>query len=388
MIILHVITGLNRGGAELMLQRLIRHHRHQPELRHHVVSLTAVGPIGSALAAEGVPVSALGMRGPLHLPSAVRRLTNEIRRLQPDVVQCWMYHADLAGGIAARRAGCRNILWGVRVADIFPAMGVPRTTLIVRRLCALLSRRIPSRILYVAESARLVHERLGYDSSKSLVIHNGYEFLSREQAEAFRVARRQELGLSDDAILIGSAGRFSPQKGFFGFVEAAAAVAAHRPDAQFLLVGREVEWTNEALAQRVRDSGLAARFHLLGERSDLAEWLSAMDLFVLNSLGEGFPNVVAEAMSVGVPCLVTDVGDSALLVGETGTVIKPRDQVALTRAMQAMALEPLASRRALGERARLRVEQNFSMPVIARRFEQLYKGLVQASARPARVVEM
>jgi len=379
--ILHVITGLDRGGAELMLARLVRHHRQAGDYRHRIVSLGALGSVGETLAAEGFSITALNMRGPLHLPGAVRRLSALIRRERPDVVQCWMYHADLVGGLAARLAGCRNVIWGVRVADIFPAMGVARSTLLVRRLCAALSRRLPSRIVYVAESARRVHERLGYDGSKSIVIPNGYDFPTPPAAERFRKHRRRELALSDDGLLIGSAGRFSPQKGYRGLVQAAASLDARRSDARYLLVGREVERSNAELTGWLADHRVSDRFELLGERSDLVEWLAAMDVFVLNSLCEGFPNVVAEAMSVAVPCIVTDVGDAALLVGDTGIVIQPSDPEGLAAAMGQLAALAPEARRALGERARARVEENFSMPVIVRRFEALYEALVQPDAR-------
>ena len=133
-----------------------------------------------------------------------------------------------------------------------------------------------------------------------------------------------------------------------------------------------MEWENEELAGWVREAGLADRFHLLGERRDVLDQLAALDVFALYSLGEGFPNVVAEAMSVGVPCVVTDVGDAALLVGDTGIVIPPRDLDGLTAAIERLILAGESERRRLGGTARRRVESNFSLSAVAERYSSLY----------------
>jgi glycosyltransferase involved in cell wall biosynthesis len=378
-LVLHVITSLNTGGAELMLLKLVGEQMAQGRYRHRVISLQTMGTVGSRLQALGVEVEALGMTGSLGLVRGFAGLVRRIREIRPDVLQTWMYHADLVAGLAGRLAGCRRILWGVRVAEMFPAMGVSRSAMWSRRLCALLSRRVPSRIVYVAESARSAHESLGYDRTKSVVIQNGYPVPSRAEIDAARTRRRAELGLDPGAVLIASAGRFSPQKGYESFVAAAAELAKRHPEARFLLAGRDVDRANPKLSDWVRASGIADRFHLIGETEALLEWLAASDVFVLYSLGEGFPNVVAEAMSVEVPCLVTDVGDSALLVADTGIVIRPRNLNGLTEGLERLMVAGESERRRLGEAARRRVETFFSLSAVAERYAKLYDELAEKS---------
>src|SRR5688572_8793985 len=123
--IVHVITDLQTGGAEIALKRLIQAQATIPDLRHEVISLRSPGAIGVELQASGVPVEALGMRSLADLPRAILRLTKRFRQTRPDIVHTWMYHADLLGGFAARLAGVRNVIWGVRIAEVSRDMGVP-----------------------------------------------------------------------------------------------------------------------------------------------------------------------------------------------------------------------------------------------------------------------
>jgi glycosyltransferase involved in cell wall biosynthesis len=380
MLILHIMPDLNPGGAELMMKRLIESHLGDPRFDHRVISLRELRPLGASLQALGVEVEALGLDSMRHLPGTVWRISRRIRAARPDIVQTWMYHSDLLGGLAARMAGCRRILWGVRIADIGAEMGVPRLTRWIRSACAALSSRIPSRIVYVAESARRVHERLGYDPAKSIVIPNGY--FVPAPADRGAAAIRRELGLDSSDLLIGSAGRFSVQKDFGAFVRACAAVAGEVPQAHFVIAGRGIDESNAELAGWIGASGHKERFHLLGHRQDMADILAGLDLFCLHSLQEGFPNVVAEAMAAGTPCVVTDVGDAALLVDDTGLVVPPADPEALAQALLAMLAKPDAERRDMGARARSRIVEHFSMEAIKARYEQLYEALA-ATGRDA-----
>ena len=376
MLIVHVIVDLGAGGAELMLKRLVASHAGHPDYTHRVISLRSIGVVGPQIQALGIEVEALGVNAPWHIPSAVRRLGGRLRALEPDIVQTWMYHADLIGGLSARMAGRGNIIWGVRIADIGARLGVSRVTSWIRRACALLSSRVPARIVYVAHSARRVHEKLGYDPSKSVVIPNGYAI--PPESPRNRTGLRSELGIGEDARLIGGAGRYNRQKDHRGFVKACALLAARMPDARFVLAGRGVDRDNAELAGWIAATGVGDRFHLLGERRDLDACLAGLDVFCLHSIGEGFPNVVAEAMALGVPCVVTDVGDAAALVDDTGLVVPPSDPEALCGALHALLAETPGERAARGEKARARIAAHFSMAAITARYEELYREVGDA----------
>lgn len=376
--ILHVITGLGTGGAELMLERLVT--MSDPDIVHQVVSLRDAGTVGVRLSEAGVPVTCLHMRG-LSMPAAVVRLATLIRRSRPDVVQTWLYHADVLGGVAARVAGVRAVVWGVRTADIRPGISLSRGAGMMLRLGARLSGIVPRRIVYVAEAARRIHEAAGYDPDRSIVIHNGFALPDRTTVAVAAADVRRSIGIAPHARLVGTAGTFSAQKNQVGFVAACAPLLAGDPDLHLLLIGRGNDAANPVLAEAVAATGHRARIHLLGERRDVAACLGALDIFCLASRGEGFPNVVGEAMAVGTPVVVTDVGDAALLAGDTGIVVPPDDPAALAAALAQMAALPDAAIAARGAAARERIACRFTMAQVKDHYLMLYRSLAAAWER-------
>jgi glycosyltransferase involved in cell wall biosynthesis len=374
--ILHVIGGLGGGGAERMLKRLIESHAEDPRFRHSVVSLTSKGDIGDALRAGGVEVRTLEMRSPRDTPTALWKLRGLIRMHGADIVQTWMYHADLLGGLAARLAGYPRVIWGIRGTDVM--RGTARSTVPVRWACALLSHWVPRVIVCAAEASRRAHEAMGYDRRRMVVIPNGFDMESLRASAAQRQELRAASGWFEGEVVIGCVGRFNPYKDHRNFVRAAGLLAERFANARFLMVGRGLEPGNTELAGWIAATGHADRFVLLGERSDVAGCLSAMDVFCLSSRSEGFPNVVGEAMAAGLPCTVTNVGDAALLVGETGIVVPKEDSVALAEGLARLVGTAAEERRRLGLRARERVNTEFSMARARERFEAIYLSLGRA----------
>jgi len=178
-------------------------------------------------------------------------------------------------------------------------------------------------------------------------------------------------------VVFGHVARFDPMKDHAGLLRAAAALVAARPQARLVLIGQGVDGANPALARAVAEYGLAGHAHLLGPRPDVAAWTAGFDVAVSSSVSEGFPNVVGEAMACGVPCLVTDVGDSALVVGDAGRVVPPADAAALAAAAAALVDLGEDGRRRLGAAARARVAAEFGLPVVIGRYEAFYRDLAR-----------
>lgn len=372
MIILHVIADLTAGGAEMMLKRLLTAHREHPAFQHRVISLRSLGTVGPELVSLGIPVEALGMTGPLDVPRVLFQLTRRVRRLRADVVHAWMYHANLLGGLAARIGGRGRVAWGIRATTFDATTGVSRSTTWLRRSSGLASKLLPDAIVYVAHAARKAHEALGYSAAKSVVIPNGYAIPKLIPA----ATARSRLGIPADVLLVGSVGRFNEGKDPKAFVEAAALVGPANPQALFVMVGRGLTPQNATLMGWIAEHGLADRFVLLGERKDVVDCVFAMDIFCLHSRIEAFPNVVAEAMSVAVPCVVTDVGDAALLLGDAGLVVPPRDPAALAGAIEQLIEAGPDQRAAIGRRGRQRIADHFSIEAVVQQYEALYRDLV------------
>lgn len=337
-----------------------------------VISLTGNGAIGEKIQALGVPVRALGMSSGGTSPFALLRLARWLRRSSPAVIQTWMYHADLIGGVAAKLAAGPPVAWGIRHSDLNPKSS-KRSTIWTVRTCARLSRWLPAHIVCCSEASLRVHGELGYAVEKMRVIPNGFDLNAFKPDEGARISVRRELGIADEAPLIGLVARFDPQKDHRTFVEAAAKLNARRPDVHFLLCGNGISRDNVELAGWIDAVGLTNRCHLLGLRDDVPRLVAALDVASSSSsYGEGFPNVVGEAMACAVPCAVTDVGDSALIVKDTGRVVPARNPGALAAAWLEVFGMSEDGRRRLGAAARQRVRDHFDLSRIARCYEDLY----------------
>lgn len=374
MLIVHLIVGLEKGGAEMMLRRLVEANMQSASgLRHVVVSLTDVGFHGAALRAQGAEVYALGLRGHVGLLLGVFRLAALLRRLKPGIVQTWMVHSDLLGGLAARLVGVPHVIWGVRTTDYSVES---RSTRAVRWLCARLSSTVPSKIVCAAQASLLASAQGGYDTRKLMVIPNGFDVATLRAYAGAGVAIRQQCGLQPGHAVVGCLGRYNPAKDHANFVSAAALLAPRHPACCFLMVGRDLTLANATLMAQIQATGFADRFVLLGERSDPTACLDAMNVFVLSSRTEGFPNVLGEAMAMGVPCVSTDVGDAAFLLGDAGPVVPARDAEALAQAVSHVLSLPEPDRKAMGAKGCLRAESEFSMAAAAQKFNNLYQELL------------
>lgn len=367
--VLHVIVDLDVGGAESMLKRLIESNPATiPETA--VISLTSLGVIGETLRARGVCVYTLEMSSFWHFPIILWRLLRLIRLYRPTIVQTWMYHADLLGGLAARLAGTRSVVWNVRSTAI--PQGPLSVTFWLVRLCAICSYYIPERIICCANSAKAAHVKLRYAAHKMIVIPNGYDFFVFESDLNSRMKTRLDLGLDDSDIVIGVVGRFDPLKDFRNFVSAASYINAQQGDVRFLMVGRGNEWSNATLRGWIERAGLVKSFHLIGQQADVANSLAAMDIFCLSSVNEAFPNVLAEAMAMGLPCVVTQAGDAADILGDNNFVVPVKDPVSLADALLRMCRLDPVDRKMLGERNAKKVREEYGIEKIRQKYEEVY----------------
>jgi glycosyltransferase involved in cell wall biosynthesis len=370
-----VITGLSTGGAENMLLKLIE-GLDRSRFSSMVISLTTQGEIGARMAALGIPVVTLGLRPSLPNPLVLLRLISLLRKFKPDIVQTWMYHADLLGGLAARAVGIRAVVWGIRHSDLSPARN-KRMTLAVVQLCAMLSIKIPLRILSCSFRAKDVHVAAGYVSDKFEIIPNGFDLQRFVPDAQCRLSVRQELGLSNQTPLIGLIGRFDPQKNHLGFVEAARLVHRQLPEVHFLLAGTGVDASNRALISVIAKAGLSECFHLLGRRGDMPRLMAALDVLASSSDGEAFPNVLGEAMACAVPCVVTDVGDSADIVGETGRAAQAGDMVGLAARLVEVLVLSSEARYELGQAARQRIVERYEIGCVVGQYDSFYQSMVR-----------
>jgi glycosyltransferase involved in cell wall biosynthesis len=325
--ILHVITDLDDGGAEAILYRLCVHDR---QGKHSVVSLMDGGKYAPLLRQAGIDTLSLGMpRGGIR-PSGMIGLWSLIRRLNPDLIQTWMYHANLIGGLAARAENVPTC-WGIHHDILLP--GSKHLTRVVSRICAHLSRWLPHRIIYCSAKSASTHKAMGYSARKAVVVHNGYDTDLFSPNSTARGTMRAEMQLVDDIPLIGMVARYDPQKGHACLLSSLGRLKRAGRMFRVVFAGSGMSPDNEVLRSLLKAEGMDKLVTLLGQRDDIPRIMNALDLHVLSSLTESFPNVLAEAMACGTPCVVTDVGDSALIVGDTGWIVPPNNPEALANAL-------------------------------------------------------
>lgn len=344
-----------------------------------VISMVDGGGVAGLIESLDIPVKSLGLRRGEPNPLGLFKLIRLLRQERPCILQSWLYHADLAGILAGRLCGVPAIAWNIRCSNLDRA----HTPLLSRAVVRVLSRlsKAPEVVVVNSEVGKAFHASMGYRPRCWRLIPNGFDVKHFRPDPDARASVRQELGFPPDSRLVGLVARFHPMKDHRTFLRAAALLHRQGTRANFVLVGRNVDYRNDTLVRMIRALGLTDAVRLLGERSDIPRIMAALDLFSLSSaFGEGWPNVIGEAMASEVPCVVTDVGDAAQIVGEAGRVVPPRSPELLGAAWQQILSVGAGERARLGAAARARIEAHFSLSDIVTQYEDLYEELARACA--------
>ncbi len=336
--ILHIITGTGSGGAETMLRKLLS-SVDRVRFDARVVCLARKGSVGDALEKSGYAVRYLNSGRHIWFSAVFPQLIKEIRFFQPHVIQGWMYHGNIAAAAAAFCARSpASVVWNIRHSLENLNNEKFLTEAIIRRSAYF--SRWATRVIYNSASSALQHQAIGYSRDNALTIPNGFKVDDFRRSEQMRAEARARLGIDPDRLVVALIARYHPIKAHAVFLKAAAICARRLPNVRFLLAGHGVVESNAELVERVRELDLRERVMLLGELEDVTSIYPALDLLVLSSHSEAFPNVLGEAMASGVPCACTDVGDCARIVGETGRVVSPGRSDLLAGVMVDLLEEP------------------------------------------------
>jgi glycosyltransferase involved in cell wall biosynthesis len=366
--IVHIITGLNNGGAEMMLYKLLQNSdRHNHEFS--VISMLDKGVMGERIEKLGIPVYCLNLNKSKNLPAALI-ITKRLCR-DADTIQTWMYHANLWAFLVNLFLR-KRIVWGIRHGPLDPSVD-KLSTIRIAKLCGKLSSHV-AKIVYCAENAREFHEEnYKYNNKNGVVIPNGFELDKYKKNKNAGMLFRNSLGIDQDKTLIAFVGRYHAVKGYENFCKALKIVNETQKDRYIVLfAGTGATDDNTELNRLILENDLKCSTICLGRRDDIPALLSAADLFVSSSYLEGFSNAIGEAMACEVPCVVTDVGDSAYLINDTGIVVESNEPAILAKGILQMLNKTKEERSILGEKARLRVMEYFDINSIVKEYEKLY----------------
>ena len=370
--VLNPITGLNIGGAELMLTRFAKSllpTAFEPE----VLSLMSPGPVAELLVEQGTPFRTLSMSESRVSLRAIGRLRRAVGTANADILHGWMYHGNVAASLGALMDRRQPVVWSIHhsVDDI---TAEKRTTRWLIRLLAKWSKSVAA-ISYCSRVSATQHEALGFDPSKRVIIPNGIDCTVFRPNEGARSELRRRFGIPGDRLVIGNVARAHPMKNHEGFVRTLALLLGDGLDVHGLIIGHGHE---HGPARRMAvELGIADRLTTPGPLNDIQALLPGLDAFMLSSAwGEAFPLSVAEAMACGVPAAVTAVGDCDWLVGDPNLTSTPRDVMAQAMVLRRIfALQP-DERRQLGLEGRRRVTENFSLLKYTENHLRIYEAAV------------
>lgn len=368
--VMHIINGLESGGAEMTLTQLVQSMT-KAQFTNVVVSLRDEGVYGPVMTSAGIPVYTLNIKSKIPTPTSLYRLYRIIRTEKPDIIQTWLYLADILGLVFGRLGGVQKVFWNIRCSD--PHRGqfsLRRKTL---HKCLALLSRFPTGAVANSKAGIAYHSRLGYRPKLWEFIPNGFDTDILKPSPEKRNEWRKTLKIPKDVLVIGLIARYNRLKDLPTFIQAASLLADSMSNVHFCLVGSGMSVQNQELDEILKKAKVTHLFHLMERQKDITGILSAFDIFTLSSISEGFPNVTAEAMACELPTVVTDAGDSLLLVGGAGIVVPARSPQALATAWAKVASMSPVDRSIMGQKARQRIIASFPLKKMSTQYESVYK---------------
>lgn len=360
--IVHIITGLGSGGAENMLYKLLK-YSDKNKFQHEVISLVDEGIYGEKIEALGVKIYSLNLT-----PKNIFKSLKESRKISKDsdIINTWLYHADIFGFIVAKVLLRKKLIWNIRHSNLDKDANKTRTLKIVK-LNSFLSKYVDS-ITYNSNKALKTHTDIGYKVKDSIVIPNGFELDKFKFNSKARDKKRNELNISPDEKVIITVGRWDIQKDYYTLLKSLSKLKKENNNFKMLMVGTNLDQSNNELVELIENYNLGSNVILLGRQDNIPALLSAADIYVSSSLGESFSNSIGEAMACELYCIVTDVGDSKLIVGETGKVVKAGDYKKISEKLYLYLKNIDMSR---NKSARQRIIKNYEIKKITHRFEKM-----------------
>ncbi|MEE9326704.1 MAG: glycosyltransferase [Cocleimonas sp.] len=368
----HISTSLNTGGAEVQLLRLLG-KLDKNKFEMIVISLHEETYLADEVRKLGIPVHSLYLK---KNPLNIRKAYTILKEFNPDVIHGTMYEGGVVGTLFNKFLPKKPpVIWTVH-EPLEHYDKEPLRKRLQLRSWGLMSKK-PACMMYVSNLNKEQHLDWGFDNDKALVIPNGVDTDKCFPNKEAGLKVRESLNIPKSAFVIGKIARFHRQKNHLGFLHSAAILTKKHPHVHFMLVGTNVDKENKELTDLISKLGLEEKVHMLGNRQDIPDVVNAFDLATLTSFGEAFPLTLGEAMVSGIPCVATNVGDNDYIIGDTGIITAIDDDPAMAAAWQKMVEMDKAEFKALGQAARQRTLENFTLEQQVKQHQDLYETLHQ-----------
>lgn len=367
--ILHIISGLNDGGAESLLFNFLCHSKNNINF---VISLKGKGKYGKMIEGKGIKIFYFNFSFDLNLISNFVNLIKLIRKINPDIVQTWLYHADLLGGCAAYLANSKNIFWGIHHGSLDKNIN-KFSTIFVSKINSILSYFIPRKIIVCADSAKLIHIKNGFSRQKIITIPNGIDLNKFKRSSQKRSFFRNKLNIKSDETLYGTVARFHPIKDHITLIKAIFRLKKAGYKFKYLLVGDNINNKNKLLNELIKKYRLEENMILLEKEENISLVMNALDLHVLSSKSEALPMVILEAMGCGTPCLSTNVGDVKKLIFDNNLIVETSNQSSLFSAMKIFSDYNKKYKNQISISVENQIKENYSLEKMTEKYLNLYQ---------------
>ncbi len=372
--ILHIISGLNDGGAESLLFNFLCNSENN---NNFVISLKGKGKYGKMIEKKGIKIFYFNFSFNLSLISNFINLTNLIRVIEPDIVQTWLYHADLLGGCAAYLANSKNIFWGIHHGSLDKNIN-KFSTIFVAKINSLLSYFIPRKIIVCADSSKFIHIKKGFSKQKFITIENGIDLKKFKRSKQKRYFFRNKINIKSDETLYGTVARFHPIKDHITLIKAIFRLKNAGYKFKYLLIGESINNKNKLLNELIKKYGLEENLILIEKEENISLVMNALDLHVLSSKSEALPMVMLEAMGCGTPCISTNVGDVNKLIFDKNFIVETSNQFNLFNAMRIFSDLDKKNKKQLSISVEKHIKENFSLENMTMKYLNLYQKYINS----------
>ena len=367
--IIHIITGLNEGGAEATLFNLINNTKEQ---NNFIISLKGKGKYGALLRKKGIKVYSINFKFDFSLIKKFFYIIKIIKKINPDIVQTWMYHADLIGGIASYIANKKNIFWGIHHTSL-KFNSNKKSIILIATINRILSYVIPKKIIVCANKAKETHIKFGFDKSKFHIIHNGIDFRKFKKSKIKGLKYRKKISASENEIIFGTVARFDPNKDHLNLLKALKEIKKKHIKFKYLLVGKNMNKKNNYILRNIYKHNLEENIILLGEEKDIVSIMNTLDLHILPSKSEAFPLVLLESIACGTLSISTNVGDVEKIIKTNSLLVKPKNHISLYEGIMKFLAISCDEKSKIINQSILHIKKNYSVEKMANSYINIYK---------------
>ena len=328
--ILHVINSLKKGGAEGNLFRLCKFHKKKYKTKIDITILTLIdnGFYETELRKLGIKVYSLKINPKSKLSDLIKKihkLRKLILNLSPDIIQSWMYHSNFLTLFVPKKFYSK-VFWNIRHSELNFKIS-KKMTIFLSLICGIFSRFVPKKIIYCSERSIEFHEKkLFYSKRKTVLIYNGYNHKTYFPSKKLRLKFRKKYKIKNKQFILGYAGRYAKQKNIPSLLSAFSKVKEKYRSILLFMAGKDINFKNKELINYINDLGIKNNVIFLNEQKNLLKFYNGIDLLVLTSFSESFPNVLPESMLCSTPVLSSDAGCSKKIIDKSGFVMSNNDE--------------------------------------------------------------